>query len=204
MVVRETAVLEEEPRDELLVEVEGSHEGLHMPQAELVIHEAELAVDDFGEQWDREVAVLVADLEVCILGLGLVPDDGDRFADLLHDGVVVDPLDDVVSHRLHRVLLLRRILVERHLEALLAKFVLLREVSPPQGESLVVCLAHQVLDVAGQLLFLAIHALMVVLDRDSTDLSHEGHDFALLDKLRHHLPREVLQAIPLKLFEYAQ
>ena len=49
MCVRETTVFEEETTHKLFIEVKSADKGLHMAQRQLVIHQAELSVDNFCE-----------------------------------------------------------------------------------------------------------------------------------------------------------
>ena len=103
---------------------------------------------------------------------------------MLDHSTIVHPLDDIVRHCLHRVLLLPCILIEGHFERLLVQFMPLRKILPLELESDIVRLAHQVLDIFGQLslcnwYFSLIRTLFLL----HLDLSSEGDDLAFAQQL---------------------
>ena len=101
MDIGETTVVKEEARDEFLIEVKGANESSQVTQRELVVHQTELPVDHFGEKRNGQIAVLLADLEVCILGVFSVLHYGNWLVNMMHDRVVVISFDNVICNGFH-------------------------------------------------------------------------------------------------------
>ena len=70
---------------------------------------------------------------------------------MLDHTAIVDPLNDVIGHSLHRVSLLGGVLIECHFERLFVELVPLGKVFSLELESYIVLLAHKILYVLGQL-----------------------------------------------------
>ena len=64
---------------------------------------------------------------------------------------IVDPLNDVIGHSLHRVPLLRGVLIKCLFQRLFVEFVPLGKVLAPKLKTFVVLLPHKILDVLGEL-----------------------------------------------------
>ena len=115
MGVSEAAVFEKESVHKVFVKGESTHEGLHVSDRQLVVHQAQLSVDDFGQHGDGQIVVFLTHLEVEVLWVGCILHDGCRLVNVADYCLVVDAFDDVVGHCLHGVVLLVRILVKGHL-----------------------------------------------------------------------------------------
>ena len=75
MRVCDSTVLEQEAINEHLIEVKRPTEGFDMALRQLIVHQAELPVHHLGKQWNRQITVFLADLEVGELGVLLILDD---------------------------------------------------------------------------------------------------------------------------------
>ena len=87
-----------------------------MTKRKRIVIQSQLSVNDFRKQRNRQVAIFMTDLEVSILRVRCILYDRSWLIHVVHDCVVVNSLDYVVSDSFHRVFFLDSVLVEGHLE----------------------------------------------------------------------------------------
>ena len=191
MSVSQTAVIKEELRYKLLIEVERLTEGLHVTNGELVVQQTQLLVHHFCEERNRQVTVLRADVEISELWVGGLFHNRCWVGVVLDNGVIIDSFNDVVGYCLHGILLLDCILIKRQFKRLLVKLVFLLEVFSSQLELVVLLLSHQVLDVVRKLLLREICPFSIFL-LVLFNLRHDAFDVVFFDHFSNHFHNSCL------------
>lgn len=112
MFVCHATILKKKARNKFLVKIKCLAEGSHVTHREFVIQQTQLSIDNFGEQRNSQVTILLTNFEEVKFGIGREFDYRNWFGTLLHYRVEIDSLDYVICYSFHRIFLLLCILVK--------------------------------------------------------------------------------------------